>query len=104
LYDNFKPEQRNYGGLGFRVPAIVVSPYARPGYISKTHYEFGSILKYIEDNWHLGTLGRTDQHAQNMLDCFNYKQSPLRFQTIKSNLGESYFIHRKPSYKPVDDD
>ena len=48
LYDNLNPPQLGYGGLGFRVPAIIVSPYAKPGYISKTQYEFGSILKYIE--------------------------------------------------------
>src|SRR5262249_44346690 len=39
LYDNIAPPQLGYGGLGFRVPAIVVSPYARPGYISTTQYE-----------------------------------------------------------------
>ncbi len=65
FYDNAKPPfQDNWGGLGFRVPMLVISPYAKAGsssqggYISHTQYEFGSILKYIEDNWNLGRLKR----------------------------------------------
>ena len=50
---------KDYGGLGFRVPAIVISPYAKPGHISTTQYEFGSILRYIEENWNLGQIGTT---------------------------------------------
>ena len=104
LYDNLPPQQMDYGGLGFRVPAIVVSPYARAGYISATNYEFGSILKYIENNWNLGTLGTTDQRANSLIDCFNYYQAPIPFQPIASSKDKSYFIHQKPSYKPLDDD
>ncbi|HEY6486211.1 MAG TPA: alkaline phosphatase family protein [Candidatus Cybelea sp.] len=104
LYDNAPPPQMGYGGLGFRVPAIVVSPYARAGYISPTSYEFGSILKYIENNWNLGTLGTTDQRANSLIDCFNYVQAPIPFQPIASSKDKSYFIRQKPSYKPLDDD
>ncbi len=104
LYDNDAPPQKGYGGLGFRVPAIVVSPYAKAGYVSPTQYEFGSILKYIENNWKLGTLGTTDKRAASLIDCFDYSQSPIPFQTIPSVKGKEYFIHRKPSYLPIDDD
>ncbi len=104
LYDNLPPQQMDYGGLGFRVPAIVVSPYARAGYISPTNYEFGSILKYVENNWNLGTLGTTDQRANSLIDCFDYYQAPIPFQPIVSSKDKSYFIHQKPSYKPLDDD
>ena len=41
------------GGLGFRVPMIVVSPYVAPNTISKTPYEFGSILKFVEQKLRL---------------------------------------------------
>ena len=68
-----------YGGLGFRVPCIIVSPYARPGYISTTNYEFGSILKYIEQNWTLGSLGTSDARATSILDSFDYSQYPIPF-------------------------
>src|SRR5580700_2222316 len=104
LYDNLPPKVMDYGGLGFRVPAIVVSPYAKAGYISHTNYEFGSILRYVEDNWNLGTLGTSDQRATSIRDCFNYNQKPITFVPIASLLSKEYFIHQKPSYKPVDND
>jgi phospholipase C len=102
LYDNRAPEQLGFGGLGFRVPALIVSPYAKAGYISKTNYEFGSILKYIEDNWDLGSLGTSDKRAKSIIDCFNYQQRPLPFTAIPSKHDKSYFLHRKPSYLPID--
>src|SRR5579863_6920592 len=51
FYDHVPPAfHDNYGGLGFRVPMLVISPYTRRGYIDHTQYEFGSILKFVEDN------------------------------------------------------
>jgi phospholipase C len=104
LYDNLNPPQLGYGGLGFRVPAIIVSPYAKPGYISKTQYEFGSILKYIEQNWQLKPLDRTDKRATSIADCFDYSQRPIAFKPIKSKYPAAFFLHEKPSYAPVDTD
>lgn len=92
-----------YGGPGERVPAIVVSPYAKPAYISTTAYQFGSILHYVEDNWNLGSLGTTD-NAASIIDCFNYSQTPITFVPIASSLGKSYFLHEKHSYRAPDDD
>ncbi|HLY03900.1 MAG TPA: alkaline phosphatase family protein [Candidatus Cybelea sp.] len=98
LYDNAVPPfQDKYGGLGFRVPMLVLSPYARPGstvqggYVSHTQYEFGSILKYIEQNFGLGSLGTTDERATSIGDIFNYEQSPRQFQPIPSKLDAKYF-------------
>ncbi|HZV76982.1 MAG TPA: alkaline phosphatase family protein [Candidatus Babeliales bacterium] len=104
LYDNIGPPQLGYGGLGFRVPAIVVSPYAKPHYISTTQYEFGSILKYIEKNFGLGSLGTSDVRAANIIDCFDYSQAPITFTPIPSVRSKSYFVRRKPSYLPPDTD
>jgi phospholipase C len=104
LYDNLNPPQLGYGGLGFRVPTIIVSPYAKAGYISTTQYEFGSILKYMENNWNLGSLGTSDKRAASIIDCFNYYQTPIQFQPISSAYGRSYFLHKKPSYLPPDTD
>ena len=110
LYDNLAPQQVGFGGLGFRVPAIVISPYAKigsgsqGGYISTTQYEFGSILKYIEQNWNLGSLGTSDQRANSLIDSFDYTQSPRRSTPIPSSLSKEYFIRRKPSYLPIDTD
>jgi phospholipase C len=109
FYDNAQPPFfDHWGGLGFRVPMIVISPYAReaypsePGYISHTQYEFGSILKFIEDTFDLGSLGKTDQRATSIVDCFDFTQQPRAFSQISSSYSRSYFMHQRPSYQPVD--
>jgi phospholipase C len=104
LYDNFNPPRHGYGGFGFRVPALIVSPYAKAGHISTTNYEFGSILKYIEQNWSLRPLGTEDANANSIIDCFDYSQLPITFSPIASDHDKSYFIHREPSNYPLDDD
>jgi phospholipase C len=94
------------GGLGFRVPLLVVSPYAKTGYVSHTQYEFGSVVRYIEDNWNLGRLGTTDTRVNNILDCFNFNQQPRSFVTIAPRHWKQYFLQQKPSLKryEADDD
>jgi phospholipase C len=100
FYDNASPAflRDGWGGLGFRVPMMVISPYAiagsgsQGGYISHTQYEFGSILKYIEDNWNLKRLGTTDSRATSIDDVFNYSQTPRKFTAIPSERDAQYFI------------
>lgn len=74
FYDNVAPPQISEVGLGFRVPLVVVSPYAKRGYVSHTNYQFGSILKFIEDNWGLGSLGATDKRSHSIADMFAFNQ------------------------------
>jgi phospholipase C len=91
----------NQGGLGFRVPMIIVSPYVK-AHVEHTQYEFGSILKYIEGNWNLGSLGTTDQRATSILNAFNYDQNPRKFKKIPATLPLSFFLRQKPSSLPPD--
>ncbi len=70
FYDDVAPPQLDVMGLGFRVPMLVVSPYAKHGYVSHTQYEYASILKFIEENWNLGSLGATDVRANSIGDVF----------------------------------
>jgi phospholipase C len=79
-YDNVPPPQVNYTSLGFRVPMIVISPYAKPHYISHTQLDFGSLLKLIEENFGLGSLGTTDATANSMSDIFDFTQTPNAFK------------------------
>jgi phospholipase C len=107
FYDHVPPPfQDDWGGLGFRVPMIVISPYALGGgsqnYVSHTQYEFGSILKFIEGTFGLGSLGTTDERATSMVDCFNLTQQPRSFSVIPSRHDKTYFIHRGPTHVPVD--
>ena len=57
-----------YDRYGFRVPAVVVSPYSKPGYVSSLVYDHTSILKLIESKWNLPPLTARDQAANNPLD------------------------------------
>ena len=102
LYDNLNPQQYPYGGLGFRVPALIVSAYAKQDYISQTDYEFGSILKYVEQNWDLGSLGTSDKRATSIIDCLDYSQKPRKFVAIPAKYSKEYFLRRPPSGLPVD--
>jgi phospholipase C len=102
LYDHVAPPQLDYESLGFRVPMIVVSPYARTGYISHTQYEFGSVLKFIEENWSLPSLGTTDVRANSIDDVFDFDVAPRAFKPIPTRYLPSYFIHQKRSNRPVD--
>ena len=72
-YDAVPPKFLDAMGLGFRVPMLVISKYAKHGYVSHTAYEYGSILKFMEENWSLGSLGGTDQRANSIADMFSFK-------------------------------
>jgi phospholipase C len=103
-FDHAVPPQVDYQGLGFRVPMIVISPYAKPSYISHTQYEFASILKFVEDNWNLGRIGVNDVRATSIVNCFDFSQTPRHFTTIQSDLPREFFERERPNNDPVDPD
>ena len=103
FYDHVAPPQLDYTGLGFRVPMIVISPYARAGKISHTHYEFGGILKFIEDVWGLGRLNTTDVRAHSIIDALNLERKPLGFEAVPAKYSQAFFERQPPSSLPVDD-
>jgi len=89
---------------GFRVPLIVVSPYAKPAYISHVNHDFGSILNFTEQVFGLPALGYADTRADNLSDCFNFNQTPLQFQTIEAPLTAQHFLNdRTPPMGPDDE-
>jgi phospholipase C len=55
-YDSGYVQPTSFFGDGPRVPMMVISPYAKPGFISHTYTDHVSILKFIERNWRLSTL------------------------------------------------
>ena len=103
-FDHVQPQIYNSYELSFRVPLIVVSPYAKLGYVSHVQHEYGSILKYVEETFGVPTLGYTDARADDLSDCFNYSQTPTTFQTIQSNRRAQDFLAAPPSNVPPDDD
>jgi phospholipase C len=75
-YDHVTPIQVDQFGYGPRVPVILVSPYAKSGYIDHTVLDFTSILKFIEQNWNIAPLASRDTNANNFLTAFNFNQAP----------------------------
>jgi phospholipase C len=104
FYDNVPPPQLDFVGLGIRVPCIIVSPYARAHYVSHTQYEFGSILKFIEQTFGLASLNYTDARANSLLDSFQYGQLPRKFTKIDAPYSPSQLLRVKPSHRAPDDD
>ncbi|HVB60043.1 MAG TPA: alkaline phosphatase family protein [Ktedonobacteraceae bacterium] len=78
FYDHVKPPQIDGDGLGFRVPLLVISPYAKAGYISHVQGEFSSFDKFIEKDFNLPSLGQRDalKQTSDLMDYFNFSQRP----------------------------
>src|ERR1035437_7959230 len=51
--ENLDAGPRRYDRYGFRVPAVIVSPYARPDYVSSEVFDHTSVLKLVEEEWEL---------------------------------------------------
>jgi phospholipase C len=103
-YDHVPPQILNSYEFGFRVPMIVISPYARAAYISHITHDFGSIVKFVESTYNLPSLGYADATADDLSDCFNFSQTPIPFHTIAAPLKADYFLNdRRPPTDPDDD-
>ncbi len=77
FYDHVAPPQYDAFGLGPRVPALLISPYARVNHIDRRNYEFSSILKFIETRWNLPQLTARDSRARDMTSAFDFNQKPI---------------------------
>ncbi len=73
-YDHVVPPQVDNRGYGLRVPAILVSPYARRGHVDSTVLDFTSIPKFIETNWGLKPLAARDAKANSFVSAFDFTQ------------------------------
>ncbi|HEX9333126.1 MAG TPA: alkaline phosphatase family protein [Anaerolineales bacterium] len=75
-YDHVVPPQVDENGYGMRVPAILISAYAKRGYIDNTVLDFTSIPKFIEENWDLKPIATRDAKANSFVTAFDFSQSP----------------------------
>jgi phospholipase C len=73
-WDHVAPPTIDKWGPGVRVPAIVVSPFAKKNFVDHTQYETDSILKLIEERWNLQPLATRDAKAGDMLTAFDFNQ------------------------------
>jgi phospholipase C len=103
-YDHVPPPQLDELGLGFRVPMIVIGPYAKRGYVSHVQHEFGSLLKFAEEVFALPSLGTTDVRADDLADCFDFRQRPRPLVQVATKLSLEDFLNLQPSSVAPDDD
>ncbi len=79
FYDHVPPPQVDPMGYGFRVPCLVVSPFARAGFVDHTTYDHTSILRFIEDRFGVSPLSARDAAANNMAGAFDVSAPPRPF-------------------------
>lgn len=103
-FDHVAPHLYNSYELSFRVPLIVISPYAKNGYVSHKQHEFGSILKFTEETFGLGSLHTTDARSDDLSDCFDFSKPPSKFKHIPTRLPPAYFLRQPLSNVIPDDD
>jgi phospholipase C len=76
-WDHVAPPKIDQWGPGTRVPAIIISPYAKPHFVDHTEYETVSILALIEKRFGLTSLNARDERANPLLNAFDFAQVPL---------------------------
>lgn len=66
----------SFNETGFRVPIIVISPWVKPSLVSHTTRDYTSILRLIEDTFHIAPLTLRDKNADNMMEFFDFSAGP----------------------------
>jgi phospholipase C len=95
MYDHVPPPHRGYDGLGFRVPLIVISPYALKDKVVHTQYETASVMRFAEDLFGLDQLTDADKRATSpAADCFDFSKPPRKFVPIKAPKGPEFFLQQ----------
>jgi phospholipase C len=94
--------------MGLRVPLLVVSAYTPAGYIHNGREDFGSVVRFVEHNFGImeGALTFADARGgvNDLRAFFSLRNAPRPFTPINAPLSAKYFLTRKPSGLPVDED
>jgi phospholipase C len=90
FYDHVAPPIVNSIALGPRVPAIVISPYARAHSIVHTTYDFSSMIRFAENTFGLSNLPEYDPHIPAITGMFNFHQKPLPPLVLKTRQCPPY--------------
>ena len=86
-YDHVPPPRVDEYGYGFRVPALLVSPYAKRGFIDSTQLDYTSALKFISENWGLEPLAERTAKANSLTNAFDFTQPPRQAEFIAFDRG-----------------
>ena len=83
--DHVPPPLLDRDGLGFRIPLLVVSPYAKRSYVSHVSFETGSLPRFSEDVFGLPRLAASDARSNSPADSFDFSQTPRPFVVIPTH-------------------
>ena len=89
FYDHVNPPQVDQYGLGIRVPGLVISPYARQGFVDHKTYSFESWLRIVEERFGVTPMTARDSTAGDMIDSFDFTQTPRPPMVLKVE-GDKY--------------
>jgi phospholipase C len=85
FYDHLAPPKgQPYGVLGPRVPFLIISPYARSGFVDHTTYDFDSIVKTVEELAGVRPLNQYDAAARDLLGAFDFSRKPAAPLILKT--------------------
>ena len=103
FYDHVPPPHKDYDGLGFRVPMLVISPYAKANFVSHVQYETASVLRFAEDLFGLDRMAAADRRAASpAADCFDFSRKPRPFVKIDAPHPAKFFMHPHAEYQAPD--
>jgi phospholipase C len=88
-YDHVPPPTLDRWGPGGRVPLLIISPYAKQGFIDHTFYDTTALLKFIETRWQLAALGTRDANSQDLTNAFDFTQPPAPPFAPNTALGQA---------------
>nr|MBA3430612.1 hypothetical protein [Actinomycetota bacterium] len=114
FYDHVPPPQYDVMGLGPRVPLLIISPWAKQGYVDNTEYEFSSVLKFIETVHGLDCMTARDCQANNMMNAFDFEQEvqpsdrklllkERSCEGLPSSVAEAYREHGDDAFQALGD-
>jgi phospholipase C len=98
-FDHVRPPRAGHAALGFRVPALLVSAYARRGQVNHTVLDYASALKFIEENWRLPPLTSRDAKANSLASAFDFAAGPRPPALIPA--GPSPLARVLPAARPL---
>jgi phospholipase C len=75
-YDHVPPPRVDSRGYGFRVPALLVSPYAKKGVVNHTVLDYTAMLNFIETNWNVEPLSVRDRQSAGLVSAFDFTAPP----------------------------
>jgi phospholipase C len=100
FYDEVAPPD----GLGIRVPMVIVSPYAKPGFTDTNVASFASLLAYTEHVFDLEPLATSDANAYDFSNAFDYTQPPTPPVALTRHPLPKWEVAWLDTHPPPDDD